>query len=180
MAERIVVGRIRSPYGIQGWVWMESFTEDPASVFEWTPWTLTRVADSVSGRAAIAGLNVELEAFKLHSKGYAVRLKGYPDRTSVEALVNCLVEVDAAYLPALDNDTYYWRDLEGCRVFTSDGVDLGSVKTVLATGANDVLVVQGDTESLDQRERLLPFIADTVIEVDLQTRRLRVDWDPEF
>jgi len=59
-------------------------------------------------------------------------------------------------------------------------VDLGSVKTVLATGANDVLVVQGDTESLDQRERLLPFIADTVIEVDLKTRVLRVDWDPEF
>ena len=71
MAERIVVGRIRSPYGIQGWVWMESFTEDPASVFEWTPWTLSRAADPVSGRAAIAGLKVELEAFKLHSKGYA-------------------------------------------------------------------------------------------------------------
>lgn len=180
MAERIVVGRIRSPYGIQGWIWMESFSEDPATVFEWTPWTLSRAADPVSGRAAVNALPIEPEAWKLHSKGYAVRFKGYPDRTSVDALVNCLVEVDATHLPALDSDTYYWRDLEGCRVTTQDGVDLGVVKTVLATGANDVLVVQGDSESLDQRERLLPFIAQTVTEVDMHTRAIRVDWDPEF
>jgi len=180
MAERIVVGRIRSPYGIQGWIWMETFTENPASVFEWTPWTLTRAADPVSGRPAIAELSTEPEAWKLHSKGYAVRLKGYPDRTAVEALVNCLVEVDATYLPALDDETYYWRDLEGCRVNTLMGVDLGTVKTVLATGANDVLVVQGDTASLDQRERLVPFIAQTVTEVDIHNRTLCVDWDPEF
>ena len=53
MADRMVVGRIRSPYGIQGWVWMDSFTNDPASVFEWTPWVLKRAPDRVSGRPAI-------------------------------------------------------------------------------------------------------------------------------
>ncbi|MGB2318143.1 MAG: ribosome maturation factor RimM, partial [Litorivicinaceae bacterium] len=45
MSARMVVGRIRSPYGLNGWVWMDSFTDDPASVFEWTPWVLTRSAD---------------------------------------------------------------------------------------------------------------------------------------
>jgi RimM protein, required for 16S rRNA processing len=50
----------------------------------------------------------------------------------------------------------------------------------MATGANDVLVVQGDAESLDERERLIPFIDSVATEVDVQGRRICVDWDPEF
>ena len=69
----------------------------------------------------------------------------------------------------------YWADLEGLRVLTLDGVELGTVASLFATGANDVLVVRGD------RERLVPFIRDTVIaEIDLDRRLLRVDWDPDF
>ena len=45
MADRIVAGRVRSPYGVRGWVWMDSFTDNPASIFEWEPWILTREAD---------------------------------------------------------------------------------------------------------------------------------------
>jgi 16S rRNA processing protein RimM len=54
-------------------------------------------------------------------------------------------------------------------------VELGTVSHLLATGANDVLVVRGE------RERLLPFVRDqVVIEVNLDQRLLRVDWDPDF
>jgi len=80
----------------------------------------------------------------------------------------------------LDADTFYWRDLTGCRVVTSTGQQLGAVSAVMATGANDVLVVQGDVESLDERERLIPFIDSVATEVDVQGRRICVDWDPEF
>ena len=180
MAERIVVGRIRSPYGIQGWAWMDSFTDDPATVFEWTPWILSRRADPVSGRPALTGIETGPEAWQLRDKGFVVRLKGYPDRTQVESLVNCLIEVDAVHLPSLDRDTYYWRDLTGCRVLTVEGVDLGVVDSLMATGANDVVVIRGDADSLDRRERLVPFIRQTVLQVDLNRRVVQVDWDPEF
>ena len=78
-------------------------------------------------------------------------------------------------MPPLAPGEYYWADLEGLRVVTLDGVELGTVDHLFATGANDVLVVHG------ARERLLPFVRGTVVvEIDLDARLLRVDWDPEF
>jgi 16S rRNA processing protein RimM len=180
MADRMVVGRIRSPYGLQGWVWLDSFTEDPATAFKWTPWVLTRPADQGSGRPAVDRIDTTPEVWKLRGKGYVVRLVGFPDRARVESLVNCLVEVDQSHLPQLTRDEFYWRDLEGCRVETTNQLLLGVVKTVIPTGANDVLVVQGDANSMDRKERLIPFIDQTVLDVDLTTHLIRVDWDPEF
>ena len=180
MADRMVVGRIRSPYGVKGWVWMDSFSNDPASVFEWTPWILKRAPDRVSGRPAIERIETAPEVWKLHDKGYVVRLVGFPDRTGVKSLVNCLIEVDKNHLPQLSDDEFYWRDLEGCRVKTLHEVVLGVVITTLSTGANDVLVVRGDAESIDWKERLIPFISQTILEVNLAESSIRVDWDPEF
>ena len=88
--------------------------------------------------------------------------------------------MDNNHLPQLGDDEFYWRDLEGCRVKTLNAVVLGVVKTVLPTGANDVLVVHGDAESIDRRERLIPFISQTILEVNLAESSIRVDWDPEF
>jgi 16S rRNA processing protein RimM len=57
---------------------------------------------------------------------------------------------------------------------------LGVVTIVMATGANDVLVIVGDLESIDRRERLVPFHRDYVPNVEMSTRRITVEWDPEF
>ena len=94
MADRIVAGRVRSPYGVRGWVWMDSFTDNPASVFEWAPWILTREADKTGNRTEIERIDTAPETWRRLDKGYIVKLVGYPDRTSVESLVNCLIEVD--------------------------------------------------------------------------------------
>jgi 16S rRNA processing protein RimM len=63
---------------------------------------------------------------------------------------------------------------------TTAGVDLGVVTVVMATGANDVLVIGGDAQSIDRRERLVPFHRDYVPTVDVSARRITVVWDPEF
>lgn len=179
MTELMVAGRIRSPYGLKGWVWMDSFTHDPASLFDWKPWILTRQAE-LSGRPAIRQIETAPETWKARGKFFVVRLKGYSERASIELLVNCLVEVNQGHLPILGREEFYWRDLEGCRVETTDNTKLGFVKTVMATGSNDVLVVRGDLASVDQTERLIPFICQTVLEVNIEKRLILVDWDPEF
>lgn len=180
MGDRIVIGRIRSPYGIQGWTWVETFTEDPNTVFAWTPWILAREADRTSGRPALKDLVAVPLEWKRREKGYVVRLDIASDRTAVEGLTQCLIYAEAERLPTLATDEFYWRDLEGCRCVTTAGVDLGVVTVVMATGANDVLVIGGDAQSIDRRERLVPFHRDYVPTVDVSARRITVVWDPEF
>jgi 16S rRNA processing protein RimM len=78
-------------------------------------------------------------------------------------------------MPASDDGRWYWMDLIGLQVVTTGGVALGQVSGLLETGANDVLVVQGD------RERLVPFVMDQYVKrVDLDAAVIEVDWDPEF
>jgi 16S rRNA processing protein RimM len=70
---------------------------------------------------------------------------------------------------------YYWADLIGLRVLTEQGVALGQIERLLETGANDVLIVQGE------RERLIPFLTGLVVkDIDLTQGLLTVDWDPDF
>ena len=77
-------------------------------------------------------------------------------------------------LPPLEDGDFYWAELEGLRVVTVEGAELGVVKRLMETGANDVLVVQGE------RERLIPYVAAVVRNVDLDSRTIEVDWDKDF
>jgi len=103
------------------------------------------------------------------------RIEGCDDRDQAAALVDQEIAVTRERLPPTRSDEFYWVDLEGLAVETLDGVRLGLVSHLFATGSNDVLVVVGE------RERLLPFVWDEVIRsVDLEQRLIRVDWDPDF
>ena len=92
--------------------------------------------------------------------------------------------MDKQNLPALEGNQYYWHQLEGMFVYSSQEeppVLLGAVARMMATGANDVMVVQACENSLDDRERLLPFSADAFdTSVDLEKRIITLDWDPQF
>ncbi|MCA1713656.1 MAG: ribosome maturation factor RimM, partial [Gammaproteobacteria bacterium] len=83
--------------------------------------------------------------------------------------------VARAVLPPPRPGEYYWVDLEGLRVVNVDGVDFGTVSHLFATGANDVLVAQGE------RERLIPFLEpDYIRSVDFDAGVITVDWDADF
>jgi 16S rRNA processing protein RimM len=89
-------------------------------------------------------------------------------------LVGRDIAIRREQLPAAEEGRFYWADLEGLQVRTTEGADLGRVDHLLETGANDVLVVKGE------RERLLPFIDQVISEVDLDGGVITVEWDPEF
>jgi 16S rRNA processing protein RimM len=91
--------------------------------------------------------------------------------------------VDKALLPDLIGNEYYWHQLVGLEVVSvlQDGTSrLGVVDSLLETGANDVLVIKGDFDSLDREERLIPYSNEFVKSIDLEKQIITVVWDPEF
>ncbi len=162
----IEVGRVIGAYGVKGWLRVASYTAAPEAVLSYRPWRFRR-ANGVVETPAL------LEA-RGHGKGFVVHLAGCDDRDCAEAWAGSAIEVPPEALPALGVGEYYWGQLVGLTVETVEGVPLGVVARLMETGANDVLVIQGE------RERLVPYIADVVRRVELDHRRLVVDWDPEF
>ncbi|MCK9539355.1 ribosome maturation factor RimM [Dokdonella sp.] len=166
--ERLVLlGRIVGVHGVRGEVKLESFTEPRERIFSYRPWLL---------RGAVGERVVEAARGRAQGKGLVATLPDVGDRDAAVALVGAEVCVARSALPAPAPDEYYWFDLEGLEVATLEGVSLGRVSHVIATGANDVLVVRDG-----ERERLVPFILDRfVTRVALDEGRITVDWDPEF
>ena len=162
----VVIGRISGLYGVRGWVRVYSYTAPRAAILDLTPWTVRR-GDGWSPWALAEG--------REHGKGVVVRLDGIEDRDAAAGLIGADIAVRRDQLPNLDPGEYYWTDLEGLRVRTVDGRDLGIVDHLFETGANDVIVVRGE------RERLIPFVKGQVVRrIDLSGGEMEVDWDPDF
>lgn len=163
-AQPITLGRIVGLFGVRGWVKVFSYTEPRENILEYSAWWLAR--DERWARLA---------AGRRQGAGIVARLEGFEDRDAAAQLLEQSVCIDRAQLPPAEEGSYYWADLEGLEVVTERGEALGRVSHLFRTGANDVLVTEGE------RERLIPFIQGEVVrEVDLKGGRIRVAWDPDF
>lgn len=171
----IDVGRITSVFGIKGWVKVQSDTEPPENIARYSPWWLKT-------RHGVKAMVVD--QFQPHGKGYIAHIEGVDDRDAAEALARVTIAVERSQMPSLAPDEYYWHQLVGLVViseFDGRAVKLGRVSRLMETGANDVLVVAPDETSLDERERLVPYVPGQFVkQVDLEAGVIRVDWDPEF
>ena len=170
----LVVGRISAVHGVRGWVKVLSYTEMPATLFDYQPWFIDKNG---------AMQRVEVSAWKRQGDSFVAHLKGVDDRDIARDWCHRDIRVTANALPKLSDTEFYWYQLEGLAVynhFTQDVQRLGLVASLLETGANDVLVVEGDAESIDSRERLIPYSQAYLLKVDLETKRIDVAWDPDF
>ena len=117
---------------------------------------------------------------KVHGHDFVGHIKGCDVREQACRYTGLELLIEKTELPGLDTG-FYWYQLEGLRVVTASGQDLGTVQQLMETGANDVLVVKGDAQSVDKTERLLPWILDSVIkEVNLVKRLILVEWDKDY
>lgn len=167
----IVLGRIVAPFGVQGWLRVHPFGDDPEAWRKMPQWWLSADADAPAESWKARGL----EAVKLHGDGVVAKLAGIDDRDASEALGSCYFGAPREALPVPEQDEYYWTDLIGLAVVNLHEQPLGRVKSLIETGANEVLVV-GDGE----RERLLPFVEQVVKAVDVPGGIIRVDWDGDW
>jgi 16S rRNA processing protein RimM len=153
-------------YGVRGWVRVFSYTQPRDNIVHYRPWYLNRAGEWQEH---------ELAEGRQHGKGVVARLAGCEDRDEASQLIGAEIGVRRKQLPAAQPGEYYWSDLQGLKVVTLQGELLGSVGHLLETGANDVLVVKGE------RESLIPFVLGQVVdEVDLERGEIRVDWDKGF
>ncbi len=163
--ELICVGHILGAQGLKGWVRVFSNTSPRENIVNYSPWVIEQGDElqKVSVKGRLQGRNV------------LASVDGCEDRNQAEALKGCRIFIDPAQLPRLQAGDYYWSDLIGLAVESLQGEPLGVVASMLETGADDVMVLSGE------RERLIPFAIDDIVrEVDLEKRRLVVDWLPEY
>jgi 16S rRNA processing protein RimM len=159
------MGRISAPHGVKGWIKVQPFTAEARSLLDYPAWWIGG-AGGWQEHALASG--------KTQGGTVLARLEGCEDREAAAALKGRTVAVPRAALPPARAEEYYWADLIGLRVVNAAEEDLGRVTAVMQTGANDVLVVG------DGRERLIPFIAQVIRDVDFAAGVIRVDWDADY
>lgn len=175
-ADLVVVGRLTTVYGVRGWVKLHSYTEPMENILGFDRMYLQRNGQWQA---------IEFEDCKRHQKGLVVQLSGVADRDAAKAYCQCDLAVPAEDMPPLETGDYYWHQLEGLKVYSQVAGKpeqlLGQVDHLMETGANDVVAVKPCEDSIDKRERLIPWLPDQVVKaVDLDTGRITVDWDSEF
>lgn len=172
----VLVGKVVSVYGIKGWVKVMSYTEPKEEIFGYQPWQLAAADGSLQ--------LVEVDDGREQGVGLVAHIRGLDDREQARLYCQRDILVDKNQMPVLEAGAYYWHQLIGLKVYSSfEGREilLGSVRQMLETGSNDVMVVAPCEGSVDKRERLLPYLTGHYgLVVDLPAGRLTIDWDPEF
>ncbi len=159
---RVLVGKVSGCFGVKGWLKIFSYCDPRENITRYKSWIVgDKVYDSVES--------------KKNGKLIVAKLKGIDDKDIALTLIGQTVEIREDQLEQLESNQYYWRDLVGLTVTNTKGITFGKITNLLETGANDVLIINGE------RERLIPYIIDadngqTVIEVDLDKKTMIVDW----
>jgi 16S rRNA processing protein RimM len=162
----MTLGRISGVYGVRGWVRIHSYTEPRDNILGFGRWILLH-----RGERRV----IEVEATRFASGSVLAKLAGVDDRDVARGWTGAEIAVERRELPPCGPGEYYWADLEGLAVVTPDGDRLGAVDHLIATGAHDVIVLDGAPG------RMIPFVADRIVrKVDFDAGEIVVDWDPAY
>jgi len=162
----VLLGYITGAHGLKGWVKVHSDTDPRDEILQFENWLVGK--DRISHRV-LQG--------RSQGKRLVAEIEGITDRDSAEALTGLEIAVNRDSMPGLEEHQYYWDDLVGLSVVTLSGVRLGEIREMMATGANDVMVIRADNDA-GGKERLIPFVVGQYVKrVDLEARTLEVDWE---
>ncbi|MDI1352168.1 MAG: ribosome maturation factor RimM [bacterium] len=162
----VIIGRFGRPHGIKGFVTVHSFTEPRDNILRYSDWY---------AYVNYTWTPVKLLSVEVHNKAIVAQVEGFPERESVAQLTNVDIAVSKEQLAELAPGEYYWHQLIGMTVLNQNGDSFGKVVEVMPTGANDVLVVQGD------KKHLIPYLpGQFIININDKEQVITVDWDLDF
>lgn len=159
------MGRVMAPFGVRGRLRIRPYTAAVENLRHYATWWI--------GRDGSWQPHVVTRA-EVHGNGLIAELDGCNDRDVAAGFSGLNVAVPRAALPQTAGNEFYWTDLIGLDVVNGEGLALGRVTDILRTGANDVLVTNGE------RERMIPFIDDVIRAVDPDAGVIRVDWGADY
>jgi len=176
-ADAIEVGRIADAWGIKGWFKVLPYSADPEALFSSKRWFLLPAEKGAKTFIGVGKLAIK-EA-KTHSDSVVACAHEVDDRSAADLLRGARVFISRASFPTAQKDEYYWVDLLGLEVVNREGIALGQVRDLLSTGPQTVLVIDylQDGQLL---QRMIPFVSVYIDDVDLNARRILVDWQADY
>ena len=165
--EWLELGRIGAPYGIKGWVHVQSFTNPPEKLLKYRNWTLAAPGTGAAGASALKVLEGRTQG-----SGLVARLEGIEDRDRAALLQGSVIHVARSALPKLRRREFYQVDLIGLSVANLEGVALGAVSHFVETPGGDVMVIRGGAGE----EHWVPANKAHLAKVDLEAGQVVVDW----
>ncbi|MFT5136269.1 MAG: 16S rRNA processing protein RimM [Arenicella sp.] len=149
----VELGKIVGVWGVKGWIKLHSFTRNRADIAQYKTWwlqpaNLKRSAGDTPKGAEEQFISVKVLSCREQGKGVVAQIEGVNDPDQAIALNGHSIWVKQADLPALPTGQFYWQQLIGLRVSNTMSQDLGTIESVLETGANDVLVIKAAESDL--------------------------------
>ena len=176
-ADAIEVGRIADAWGIKGWFKVLPYSAAPEALFSSKRWFLLPAEKGPQTFTGTAKLSIKQA--KEHADTIVACAHDVDDRNAAEALRGARIFIARSSFPTAAEDEYYWVDLIGLEVVNREGVLMGTVRDLLSTGPQTVLVLDFEQDGKVQ-ERMIPFVSAYVDSVDLSARRIVVDWHADY
>ena len=162
----VVMGHVLGAFGVRGWVRIQPYTEEPDGLARYPKWWLGKAGDWREVAVAEAAP---------HGSLMVARFEGCASPEEAAKFRGCEIGVPRESLPSPGEGEVYQADLLGLKVVNRSGEVLGLVEGVLDSGAHPVIRVRHEGG-----ERLLPYVAAVVEQVDLQAGEIRVDWGADW
>jgi 16S rRNA processing protein RimM len=160
----ISIGKIGSPYGVHGWLKIQTYTEFGTGILSYSPWYISTGKDTWDP--------LQIEEAKLHGNKVIAKFAAIHSPEEARLLTGKLIAITRSQLPPLKKNEYYWTDLIGLTVINQHGIVLGNVVNLLETGSNDVLIVNGE------QNQAIPYLwGDVITYIDLDKQEIHVHWE---
>lgn len=160
----LLIGKIIGAHGVKGCIKVNSYAESP-SIFKPNSLILAKNTGGFEKSYTIAWA-------KPHKNVVRMSLKEVTSLSLAEAIIGSELFIEKATLSEPEDGAYYWFDIIGLSVFTTDDVYIGRVESIIPTGSNDVYVVKNPDKD---KEILIPALESIVLKIDLARAAMTVD-----
>lgn len=170
-SDLIKIATLKKPYGIKGWLWVFSETDERESIFQMQPWWM---------KTATGYKPLTVKDWRAQGQGLVACFEEVADRNVAETMHGTSIWVSKDSFPELGDDEYYWSDLIGLVVINEEGETLGEIKEMFETGAHEIISVKPSADSIDNEARLIPWHKEVVLSVDLEAKTMLVAWGADY
>ncbi len=158
----MLIGKIVGAHGVKGTIRIQLYAES-LEIFEPGSALLVISPGDIETRCKINWI-------RPHSSGALLAFRGISSRDQAKALTGSELYVEKIKFPKLEDGAYYWFELVGLNVYTSDDRCIGRLESIIETGANDVYVVKKNNQEI-----LIPALKSVVRSIDIEQKIMRVE-----